>query len=432
MLWILIVALTALAAWGCAQLFQPRAAFLQVGAMIGTIMAGNVFFNIIPAHWELINAKKAGREPDPIPGIVAKQRSVHNNYFTLPVLFTMIAGHFAFTYGAERAWLVLLVIMFVGILSRVFFNLRHQGRTIWAIPAVGAVVLVLLGVAIRPDDDAAGAGAATVSFAEVAPVVEQRCAPCHSQAPTQPGFSSPPAGVVLETPEQIAARADDIERVVSSKAMPLGNLTGMTTRTRPRRRLGHQGASTESRSTMLRITAGGFSFTARLEEEDAPETVAAFRRLLPLESRIIHVAGAARRLDPVRRPRPRLGPENARATRTRARSSLPGGVSETEILLAYGYVNFASKAGQLAGNHFATIIEGNENLRRWEEFLWEGAQEIVFSEVGGGEMRAPPRRASPPRRSRAHGSGRPRSPRRGAAARRPPSGPRRRSPRSAR
>ena len=76
--------------------------------MLGTIMAGNVFFNIIPAHWELINAKKAGREPDPTPGIVAKQRSVHNNYLTLPVLFTMLAGHFAFVYGATRAWLVLI------------------------------------------------------------------------------------------------------------------------------------------------------------------------------------------------------------------------------------------------------------------------------------------------------------------------------------
>ena len=153
MLWALLIALTAVAAWGCMQLFQPRAAFIQVGAMLGTIMAGNVFFNIIPAHWELIRAKRAGREPDPAPGIVAKQRSVHNNYFTLPVLFTMIAGHFAFTYGAGHAWLVLLVLMLLGGWARLFFNLRHQGRTIWAIPAVGAVALVLLAVAIRPDDE---------------------------------------------------------------------------------------------------------------------------------------------------------------------------------------------------------------------------------------------------------------------------------------
>ena len=227
-LWLLIVALTAVAAWGCSQLFQPRAAFLQVGAMIGTMMAGNVFFNIIPAHWELINAKKAGRDPNPFPGIVAKQRSVHNNYFTLPVLFTMIAGHFAFTYGAGRAWLVLLVIMFVGVLSRVFFNLRHQGRTVWAIPALCVVVLIALGIAIRHETRPEGGAAATVAFAKVAPIVEERCAACHSQAPTQPGFSTAPAGVVLDTPEQIAARAEDIERVVSSKSMPLGNVTAMT------------------------------------------------------------------------------------------------------------------------------------------------------------------------------------------------------------
>jgi uncharacterized membrane protein len=226
-LWTLILVLTTIAAWGCIQLFQPRAAFLQVGAMLGTIMAGNVFFNIIPAHWELINAKKAGREPDPTPGIVAKQRSVHNNYLTLPVLFTMLAGHFAFAYGATRAWLVLILIMLLGVLARVFFNLRHQGRTIWALPVLGGVAVILLAIAIKPEDSG-GAGGAAVSFAQVAPIVEQRCAPCHSESPTEPGFSSPPAGLVLETPEQIAARAQDIKSVVATKAMPLGNLTNMT------------------------------------------------------------------------------------------------------------------------------------------------------------------------------------------------------------
>ena len=151
-LWTLIVAFTALAAWGCMQLFQPRAAFLQVGAMLGTIMAANVFFNIIPAHWELIRAKREGREPDPTPGIVAKQRSVHNNYLTLPVLFTMLAGHSAFTYGADHAWIVLMVIMALGAVARLFFNLRHQGRNVWVIPVGAAVVLVGLIVALRPED----------------------------------------------------------------------------------------------------------------------------------------------------------------------------------------------------------------------------------------------------------------------------------------
>ena len=93
--------------------------------MIGTIMAANVFFDIIPAHWELIRAKEAGRDPDPAPGLEAKQRSVHNNYLTLPVLFTMLAGHFPFAYGAERAWLVLVAMMALGALARLFFNLRH-------------------------------------------------------------------------------------------------------------------------------------------------------------------------------------------------------------------------------------------------------------------------------------------------------------------
>ncbi len=227
-LWILIVAFTALAAWACMQLFQPRAAFLQVGAMLGTIMAGNVFFNIIPAHWELIRAKREGREPDPTPGIVAKQRSVHNNYLTLPVLFTMLAGHSAFTYGADHAWIVLMVLMSLGAVARLFFNLRHQGRNVWVIPVGAAVVLIGLIVALRPEDRPAAGGSATVAFADVAGVIAQRCAPCHAQSPTQPGFSSPPGGVVLETPPQIAARAEAIRSQVESKAMPIGNLTGMT------------------------------------------------------------------------------------------------------------------------------------------------------------------------------------------------------------
>ena len=199
--------LTTLAAWGCGELFQPRAAFLQVGAMLGTIMAGNVFFNIIPAHWELINAKKAGRDPDPTPGILARKRSVHNNYFTLPVLFTMLAGHFAFVYGAGRAWLVLIAIMLLGVLTRVFFNLRHQGRTIWAIPALGAIGVLLLAWAIKPDDageqrrgDGRVLAGGTRSWRSGA-------RPATRRSPTEPGFSSPPAGIVLETPEQIAARA---------------------------------------------------------------------------------------------------------------------------------------------------------------------------------------------------------------------------------
>src|SRR5947207_1359880 len=119
-----LIVLTALAAWGTSELFAPRAAALQVGAMLGTIMAANVLFSIIPAHWELIRAKEAGREPDPAPALAAKQRSVHNNYLTLPVLLTMLAGHFSFVYTTGHAWLVLVALMLLGGGIRLFFNLR--------------------------------------------------------------------------------------------------------------------------------------------------------------------------------------------------------------------------------------------------------------------------------------------------------------------
>jgi len=222
-----ILGLTVLAAWGAEQLFAPRAAVLQVGAMLGTIMAANVFFNIIPAHWELIRAKQGNREPDPAPGIDAKRRSVHNNYLTLPVLFTMLAGHAAFVYGATHAWLVLIAIMLLGFWGRLFFNLRHQGRTLWIMPAVGVAAVVGLALWLQPDTGSSG-GTAPVSFARVEAIVAARCAPCHALQPTQPGFSSPPAGLLLETPEQIAAQAARIRSAVQTKAMPLGNLTGMT------------------------------------------------------------------------------------------------------------------------------------------------------------------------------------------------------------
>ena len=143
-LWILLVLLTTLAAWGCGELFQPRAAFLQVGAMLGTIMAANVFFNIIPAHWELINAKKAGRGARSDPGDHRPEALGPQQLLHAPVLFKLLAGHFAFVYGAGAAWLVLIAIMLLGVLTRVFYNLRHQGRTIWALPVLGVVGVLLL------------------------------------------------------------------------------------------------------------------------------------------------------------------------------------------------------------------------------------------------------------------------------------------------
>jgi uncharacterized membrane protein len=200
--------------------------------MLGTIMAANVLFNIIPAHWELIRAKEAGRAPDPAPALEAKRRSVHNNYLTLPVVFTMISVHFAFTYEDEHAWLVLVALVLIGAWIRHFFNLRHAGRNVWWIPATALLAAVALAVAIRPDEGG-GTPARDVSDAEATAIVQQRCAPCHSQNPTQEGYEAAPAGVVLDTRQQIADQADAIrEQAVRTEAMPLGNVTGMTAQER--------------------------------------------------------------------------------------------------------------------------------------------------------------------------------------------------------
>ena len=121
--------------------------------MLGTIMAGNVLFNIIPAHRKLVRAKEEGREPDPAPLLRAKERSVHNNYLTLPVVFAMISIHFPLAYAHERNWLILLYLMAVGAFVRLFFNLRHQGRNVWAIPVTAAIAVLALALVLRPDDD---------------------------------------------------------------------------------------------------------------------------------------------------------------------------------------------------------------------------------------------------------------------------------------
>jgi uncharacterized membrane protein len=182
-LWPVLFTLVALSAWASAELFSPRAAWLQVGSMIGTVMAANVFFVIIPAHRELIRAKEEGREPDPRPGIQAKQRSVHNNYLTLPVLLTMLAGHFPFAYGADHAWLVLVALMAIGAWARLFFNLRHGGRTHWWMPVAGAVAFLAVAVLVERGDEtvAAPAGPATLAQGKRT-FASAGCGACHTLA----------------------------------------------------------------------------------------------------------------------------------------------------------------------------------------------------------------------------------------------------------
>ncbi|TMM24828.1 MAG: urate hydroxylase PuuD [Actinobacteria bacterium] len=220
----ILLVLVTLAAWGVSHLFSGRAEYIQIGAMLGTMMAGNVFLVIIPAHWELIRAKEAGREPDAAAGLRAKQRSVHNNYLTLPVVFTMISNHFPITYGHSYSWLTLVALLVIGAWVRHFFNLRHTGRAAWWIPVTAALAIAGVAVAIRPHGSSGGTA---VPFTRAQAIVQARCVPCHSAQPTK--ADSAPLGLVFDTPEQIHAQASLIEQVaVRTKVMPLGNQTGMT------------------------------------------------------------------------------------------------------------------------------------------------------------------------------------------------------------
>jgi len=205
--------------------------------MIGTIMVGNVLMVIIPGQRKLVDAMKEGKSPDPIYGQRAKQRSVHNNYFTLPVLFIMISNHYAMTYNHSYNWLVLAAMMAAGVLIRHFFNLKHKGRIVWGYPAAGVLILVAVAIAIAPRPAAKTADNATANsetsevsqFTKVQTIITQRCTSCHSDHPTQPGFATAPAGMLLQTPDLIHKNAAKVyQQAVQLKAMPLGNLTNIT------------------------------------------------------------------------------------------------------------------------------------------------------------------------------------------------------------
>ncbi|MDN4036099.1 urate hydroxylase PuuD [Massilia sp. YIM B02443] len=229
-IWLFLVG----SSWVLTQLLSGRAAYLHVGAMIGTMMVANVAMLIIPGQRKMVNAMLAGHKPDPVHGIKAKQRSVHNNYFTLPVLFIMISNHYAMTYNHAHAWAVLGAIMLAGVLIRHFFNLRHRGRIAWQYPAAGVAVLLALAVLLAPGapariEAASPAGGDAARFARVRTIMDQRCVSCHAAQPTQPGFAAPPAGVMLHTPALVSQHAARIyQQTVQLKAMPLANLTHMT------------------------------------------------------------------------------------------------------------------------------------------------------------------------------------------------------------
>ncbi len=239
-----LATLLAVEAWALCRLFSGRGAFMLFGCGLGTIMVANVAMVIIPGQRELVRAKKAGRDPDAAPGQRGKQRSVHNTYFTLPVIFLMISNHYAMTYGARHNWLVLIAMSFAGACIRAWFVARHQPsqQRTWltALPAVlGVLTVVGVVLALTPPTDGVAGGAIAANAAvavgvraddpsHVQEIVQRRCAPCHAVQPVQPGFSAAPNGVILQSLDQVIAHLTQVQQQLSTHAMPLGNLTGMT------------------------------------------------------------------------------------------------------------------------------------------------------------------------------------------------------------
>ena len=221
-------ALVALA-YGLTRVFTDRAAFLHVGAVMGTVMAANVFMVIIPNQRKATAAMLAGQAPDPRLGQQAKQRSLHNNYMTLPVVLLMVSGHYPMLFGAQLNWLLLAGLAAAGVMVRHFFNLKNRGEVnyLWIGGAVAAFVLVA-AVAIDSTPRAPQVATAT-SFTQAHAIVEQHCVMCHSAHPTHAGISAPPAGIDFTQAGAMQTHAAQIlQQAVNTEAMPLGNETGMT------------------------------------------------------------------------------------------------------------------------------------------------------------------------------------------------------------
>ena len=225
------------AAYGLNQVFAARAAYIHVGAMLGTMMAANVFFVIIPNQRKMVDAMTAGEEPDVSLGAMGAQRSLHNNYFTLPVLFIMVSNHFSMsTYGHEWNWAILAALSLIGAGARHYFNLKHQGHhKVWILP-VAALAMFALAFVTKPKPvtySPASAETAQVKliYSDIHPIIEKHCVSCHAEPPNNPlwPMPTPPKGVNLTKPEWVKKHAAQImAQAVNSKTMPLANQTQMT------------------------------------------------------------------------------------------------------------------------------------------------------------------------------------------------------------
>ncbi|WP_077530999.1 urate hydroxylase PuuD [Vreelandella utahensis] len=230
-----------LASWLVFQLFSARAAYIHMGALIGTWMAGNVFWGIIPAQKAFVADVGAGREPDPERARFAKLRSTHNNYLTLPVVFAMLSNHYPFLYGGEYAWFLLVVVGALLAWIRHFFNLRHQGQSRPGVLIGAGLALVCValltafaehGPGVAETND--GMAASLVSRDSARAMVAEHCSGCHAREPTMGGFQAPPAGLVFESETDLLNHRSRSLTAISSGYMPLGNQTDMSKEERGR------------------------------------------------------------------------------------------------------------------------------------------------------------------------------------------------------
>ncbi len=218
--------LVAAVSLGLCRTLAGRAAFIHVGAMLGTLMVVNVWVRILPAQQQMIDATAAGKTPDHTVGAQAKRRSVHNSYMTFPVLFIMLSSHFPGTYGHRLNWAILLLLIVAGAGAR-HVMVAEQGSGRWALAPVAAAAVALFVLTATPRT--ATTTADHVPFAAVRAVIDQRCLPCHSVYPSDPAFPAPAAGVAFDSPESIQRFAERIKvRAVASQTMPLANKTGIT------------------------------------------------------------------------------------------------------------------------------------------------------------------------------------------------------------
>ena len=225
---IIIFILASLAAWALCQLYSGRGAYIIFGSMLGTIMVANVFFVIIPNQKKMISSIISGDIVNPKLAQTGKTRSLHNTYFTLPVIFTMFSNHYAVTYGNEYNWAILIALSFAGALIRVFFISYHNDKPSYSTLAIAIIPLVAVFIIAYPRPNI-NETLKNTEFTTIKTIIQTRCSACHSATPSQAGFNAPPKNIIYDTDIQIISQAANIyQQAVATKVMPIGNITKIT------------------------------------------------------------------------------------------------------------------------------------------------------------------------------------------------------------